>query len=72
MGENWSDDKVWGKIIKRDWKIKLFKTLYSDYNLETTGKPDTDYIIKSATKYVLVKNLDDVEKAIGLLQIASG
>jgi hypothetical protein len=52
--------------------IKNIESHYSDYNLETTGKPDTDYIIKSATKYVLVKNLDDVEKAIGLLQIASG
>jgi len=60
---------------RKDKLVLLIKNIedhYNDYNLETTEKPDTDYIIKSATKYVLVKTEGDVEKVSNLLQIASG
>lgn len=51
--------------------IKNIEEHYGDTNLETVDKPETDYIIKSATKYLFVKTEQDIDDLIRLLQIAA-
>lgn len=50
--------------------IKNVEEHYSETALETVDKPETDYSIKSATRYVFVKSEQDIGDAIKLLSIA--
>jgi len=68
-----------GKMVaviypRRDYLVSLIKNIESEYDTTTLShapKPETDYIIQSATQYVMVNSLNDVDEAVRLLAIAA-
>lgn len=61
---------VYPRKDKLIFLLKGVEDRYSEVGLETVEKPDTDYIIMSATKYLLVKSEKDFDGIIRLLKIA--
>lgn len=61
---------VYPRKDKLIFLLKGVEDRYSEAGLETVEKPDTDYIIISATKYLLVKSEKDFDGIIRLLKIA--
>ena len=51
--------------------IKNVEEHYEETTLETVEKPETDYIIKSATRYLILRSKDQIEEAARLLSIAT-
>ena len=51
--------------------IKNVEEHYASTTLETVEKPETDYIIQSATKYIILRSKDEVKEVVRLLSLAS-
>jgi len=51
--------------------IKNVEEHYEETTLETVEKPETDYIIQSATRYLILRSKDQIEEAVRLLSIAT-
>ena len=51
--------------------IKNIEGYYAETSLEMVEKPETDYIIQSATRYLILRSKDQIEEAVRLLSIAT-
>ena len=51
--------------------IKNVEEQYAGTTLETVEKPETDYIIQSATRYLILTSRDKIGEAVRLLRIAT-
>ncbi len=51
--------------------MKNVEEYYGETTLETVEKPQTDYIIASATRYIILQSKDQVEEAVKLLGVAA-
>ncbi len=59
---------------RKEYLVFLMKNVedqYSQTTLETVEKPATDYIIQSATRYLLLRSKDKIGELVKLLSIAA-